>query len=530
MDYIKLNLVDLKKQGPAQKVGEAMALHLAKGGLEQIQHQKIQVDYDEILIFSPPAGISRKRLLVEGVPGSGKSTLVQRMCYDWSVGCFAQDYEVVIQVNLRNLPKDQKLSLEDLIFTSVSDANVVKEVADYVTASQGQTVLIIFDGFDEMSDEMQEKSIVHEIIAGHVAPQSSFLVTTRPISVENLYHYVDRRVVICGFEEEEIEKYITEYFAFNPSAGEKLLKTLSDHPHIERLCTVPQMLLMVCYRAAHGDSPDLPSTLHQLFLDLILLTVNHNLKRAELKEHVNSLQDVRRLCPSFSKLTELALDGIEKDQTIFPNPDFWVDSALHGLFNCIAARNRFGNIFHIWHFLHLILQEFMAALTVASKTTEEQVSFWKNHLTLKYNKYGNYILADNRYQTMFLLYCGMSGLNIPSMQNVLLGTLNTVVEPCISSCTPLPALCKAVAESCNEQLVNSVLSPCGPTVEIEEDYLKDGGIAWCIAQYCKQVAGAGIRISGSDISSFLSQLGETSTLVRVELPRMDTSGKFPGSH
>ena len=527
MQYVNLNLVQPTQRRPvAGRADEAVSVHLARGGVEQVPHEKVPLDYEHILSFSPPAGISRKRVLIEGVPGSGKSTLVQQMCHDWSVGRFAQDYKVVIQVTLRSLPKDQKLSLEDLIFTSVGDAAVVQEVTDFVTAHQGQGVLFIFDGFDELSEEMREKSPVCDIISGHLAPHSSFMVTTRPISAENLYHRVDRRVEISGFGREEVEKFIREYFASNPSAGEKLLSTLYDRPHIMNLCFTPLLLLMVCYvTSLGGDSPELLLSLHQLFECVIIHTINHNLKRMGKKEHTDSLQDAMRLFPSFNKLIQLAQEGIEKDTIVFSGLDFEVDSAFHGLFNCVKAQNRFGIISRTWHFLHLTLQEFMAALAVTKKTPEEQVTFWRQHLTLRYNKFGYFVLADDRNRTMFLFFSGLSGLSTPGMQRMLLETLNTVVKPSFRESAPLPELCEVVAESGNEQLAQSILSPCGPTVEIDYDCLRGVGIVWCVAQHCKQVEGAGIRVGGedvysSDITHFISQLGDVSTLTRVELPHM----------
>ena len=532
MHYVKLNLVQPKQRRPvAGRVDEAVSVQLARGGVGQVPHEKGPLDYKHILSFSPPTGISRKRVLVEGVPGSGKSTLIQRMCHDWSVGRFAQDYKVVIQVTLRSLPKDQKLSLEDLIFTSVGDAAIVQEVTDFVTAHQGQGVLFLFDGFDELSEEMREKSLVHDIITGHLAPHSSFMVTTRPIAAESLYHCVDRRVEISGFGREEVEKFIMEYFASNPSAGKKLLSTLSRRPHIMNLCFTPLLLLMVCYVTSLGDdSPELLLSLHQLFECVIIHTINHNLKRLGRKEHAGSLKDIMQLFPSFNRLIQLAQEGIEKDTIIFSDLDFEVDSAFYGLFNCVKAQNRFGIISCTWHFLHLTLQEFMAALAVAKKTPEEQVTFWRQHLTLRYNKVGNFVLANDRNRTMFLLYSGLSGLSISGMQRMLLETLNTVVKPSIRRSTPLPELCEVVAESGNEQLAQSILSPCGPTVEIDEHCLwpVDIHIAWCVAQHCmrKQVEGAGIRvvlntrIYLSTVTSFISQLGDVSTLTRVELPDM----------
>ena len=536
MQYVKLNLVQPKQWRPVEgKVGEEVAVHLAKGGVQQVPHEKVPLEYQDILSFTPPAGISRQRVLIEGVAGSGKSTLTQLMCCDYFNGRFAQDYNIVIHVALRSLPKDQqKLSLQDLILTSVGEADVVEEVADSITSCQGQSVLFIFDGFDELSEEMRKSSLVRNIIKGRILPQSSFVVTTRPISAESLYHCMDRRVEISGFGKEEVKKHVTEYFASsNPSAGKKLLSTLSLRPHIERLCYVPLLLLMVCYIVSlDGDSAELPRTLHQLFECLIILTLNHNLERAGRKERAGSLRDVNRLCPSFDKLTRLALEGILKDTIIFSKLDFEVDSAFLGLFNCIATRNRFGVASRTWHFLHLAVQEFMAALAVAKKTPEEQVTFWKQHLTLKYNKEGDFVLTQDRYHTMFLFYSGLTGLSTPGIQSMLLDILNTVVEPRIRRATPLLELISVVAESGNVQLARSILSPCGPTVEIAWDYLNNVDVAWCVSEYCKQVDGAGIRIGGEKysavsygVANFVSQLGDISTLGKVELLQF---GHFDG--
>ena len=519
MQYVKLNLVQPEQRRPVEgRVGEAVSVHLAKGGVQQVPHEKVPLEYQDILAFTPPAGIFRQRVLIEGVAGSGKSTLTQRMCCDYSNGRFAQDYNIVIHVALRSLPKDQqKLSLQDLIFTSVGAADIVEEVAASITSCQGQAVLFIFDGFDELSEEMRESSLVRDIIKGHILPQSSFVVTTRPISAESLYHCVDRRVEISGFGKEEVKKYVTEYFASsNPSAGKKLLSTLSLRPHIERLCYVPLLLLMVCYIVSLDGDSELPRTLHQLFEYLIILTLNHNLERVGQKGCARSLQDVSGLCPSFDKLTQLALDGIEKDTIIFSDLDFEVDSAFHGLFNCIATRNCFG-VSGTWHFLHLAVQEFMAALAVAKKTPEEQVTFWKQHLTLKYNKKRHFVLTQDRYHTMFLFYSGLTGLSTPGIQSMLLDTLNTVVEPRIGRDTPVHELIAVVAESGNVQLAQSILSPCGPTVEIDGRYCENVDVAWCMSEYCKQVDRAGIRIDGYDVAHFISQLGDISTLGKVEL-------------
>ena len=530
MQHVRLNLVQPQQRRPvAERVNKAVTVCLARGGAEQVEDVKMPIEYENILTFSPLPGTTRKRVLIDGVPGSGKSTLAQRMCHDWSVGRLAQDYEVVIQVNLRSLPKDQKLSLEDLIYTSVADKAVIQEMVDFIASNQGAHVLFVFDGYDEMSEEMRQESIISEILDGRLAPLSSFVVTTRPISAERLYHCVDRRVEICGFGDKEVKEYITKYFSSsNPSAGEKLLSALATRPSIKRLCYVPLMLLMVCFTAAlGGDTPELPHTIHKLYENIIILTVNENLKRVGKKERAMTLQDVNRLCPSFDKLADLALEGIEKNTIIFSNITFEVDEALHGLVNCIPAQNRFGITTCTWHCLHLTLQEFMAGLTVAKKPPEEQVVFWRNHLTPRYDKSGRFALAEDRYRTTFLFYCGLSGLSNPGIQRMLLDTLGRVVEPTISEFTPLAELCEAVSESGNEEFAHSILSVCGTTVHVQRLHLQ--GVGWTVAQYCKQVEGVrlildnetnfGLKLASlfSEFSNIASQLEPVNSLAAVHL-------------
>ena len=47
-----------------------------------------------------------------------------------------------------------------------------------------------------------------------------------------------------------------------------------------------------------------------------------------------------------------------------------------------------------------------------------------------------------------------------------------------------------------------------------------------MGEYCKQVDGAGVRIEGYGAANFITQLGDVSTLVRVEMLDLYSVGKL----
>ena len=537
MDYVKMNLIQPRQHNPRAGQDEAFAsVNLCEGGVDEVPNQRVPLEYEDIFNFQPHAGGSRRRMLIEGVPGSGKTTLVKRMCRDWSNGSFAQDSKAVIQVVLRSLPKRDKLAIEDMVLTSVADEKEAADIAQYVREYQGDGVVFILDGFDEISEEMRQSSIVRKILEGRLAPKASFLITSRPISAQSLYKLVDRRIEVTGFGEKEVEKYVTDYFAASDVAvGKKLISTLRSRPTIRSLCYVPLLLLMVCFVASFGKA--LPRTMNELFERLVILTVNRNLEKANRKERANSLKDVKQLCPSFMKLAQLALEGLKNDTLVFSDVLFEVDEALSGLVNCIEALNEFGARPCTVHFLHLTLQEYFAAYALSVAPEAEVIGFWRERLLFKYSGRGGYILSIDRFRTMFLLYCGITGLGSKTgVQVMLVEAADAMFQPAIGYGSALSALCQAVSESGNRELACRVMSTCGSNIQVRLDSNLPAGIPWCIEVYgqhteelCLSIRGGGLigYASPSETADFLSQMKDLVTLSGLELSlRMWSDGKY----
>ena len=536
MGYVELHLIKHHKRVPRAKPDEERSsVNLCSGGVEEVSCQKVPLKYEDIFNFPPDGDDSRRGVLIEGVPGSGKTTLVKRMCRDWANGSFAQDSKAVIQVVLRSLPKLDKLTIEDMVLTSVGDEEEAADIAQYVRDCQGDDVVFILDGFDELPKEMRQSSIVQDILEGRLAPKASFLITSRPISAQLLYPLVDRRIEITGFGKEEVEKYVADYFATsNAAVGEELISTLRSRPTIRNLCFVPLLLRMVCFMASFGTA--LPRTMHELFEGLVILTVNRNLEKANRKERAYSLEDVKRLCPSFMKLAQLALEGLKHDTLVFSDVPFEVDEALSGLMNCIEAQNQFGGTTRTWHFLHLTLQEYFAAYALSVAPEAEQISFWSERLLFKYSESGWYILSVDRFQTMFLLYCGITGLGSKTgVQAMLVKAADAMFKPTIKYGSALSALCQAVSESGNRKLVCRVMSTCGSNIRVDLEWysILPVGIPWCIEVYGQRteelqlsIHSSSSGVSPSDTANFLGQMKDLVTLTGLELKLEMTYGKL----
>ena len=532
MGYVELHLIKHHKHIPRAKPDEERSsVNLCKDGVEEVPHQKVPLKYEDIFNFPPDGDGFRRGVLVEGVPGSGKTTLVKRMCRDWANGSFAQDSKAVIQVVLRSLPKRDELTIEDMVLTSVGDKKEAADIAQYIRDCQGDGVVFILDGFDELSKEMRQSSIVRDILEGRLAPKASFLITSRPISAQSLYPLVDRRIEVTGFGKKEVEKYVTDYFATSDAAvGKELISTLRSRSTIRNLCFVPLLLRMVCFMASFGKA--LPRTMHELFEHLVILTVNRNLEKANRKERANSLEDVKRLCPSFMKLAQLALEGLKHDTLVFSDVPFEVDEALSGLMNCIEAQNRFGVTTRTWHFLHLTLQEYFAAYALSVAPEAEQISFWRERLLFKYAG-SQYILSVDRFQTMFLLYCGITGLGSKTgVQAMLVKAADAMFEPVIEEGSALSALCQAVGESGNRELACRIMSTCGSSIQVEVNGILPVGIPWCIEVYGQHTEELQLSITKllgvfpSDAANFLHQMKDLVTLTGLVLSLHMPYGKL----
>ena len=118
---------------------------------------------------------------------------------------------------------------------------MIKNAAiNYVKATSGRGVLIIFDGFDELSlaeRQCHKESLYLKIVEGEVLSECAVVVTSHPYAsrpVQEL-QLVSRHIEVLGFTNEQIHKCIKQRIN-DKAKAEQLCAELEDRLDVASIC------------------------------------------------------------------------------------------------------------------------------------------------------------------------------------------------------------------------------------------------------------------------------------------------------
>ena len=478
----------------------------------------VPINITEILKFD--AGRKgRKVVLIEGAPGSGKSTTARYLCRLWAEGRIGQEYKLFIVIPPRALKNTDCSDISDLLRFAFPES--LKEAAKKeISAHSGRKVFFLLEGWDECP---QNCAIVHKIVDGEELPASSVIITSRYNSSGELYNKIDRRIELAPFSPSDRVKYIKKYFD-SEEKSDPLISLLTNHPDLESLCSYPMMLSMICFIHYNQNCKAL-STTTDVYNAFLCLVVNRYLReKKECSEsEVEAALDVLKhtSLSGFHQYTKLALKGVQMHKFTFGNEDLekW-DIQFDSTRDCersgiVLKSSMLGRKGTSYQFLHDSVQCFLAALEMSVYTAEEQLQILKNCIeslfaVCEHTSVGDeYLgqLGNHRYKQQYSeeldslqkyepklsdpqplllnFFAGITGLNNPEIAFTLIEeSRKRAHDQWYKSALPL-----ILYESQNKELAKDVMSEVlKPQVVVScQDNFHLRCTAWCMAQAEREV-------------------------------------------
>ena len=360
------------------------------GSLGSEYYKKTPIKFEEV--GKPSSHHRQKLLLLEGAPGVGKTTFSWEFCRKWGKGEILQDHSLLLLLPLRDNSLKEAKTLSDLFYHPNSELQ--QAVVQEVTSNKGKGVAIWLEAWDELDHEPREKaSVFLDLIQGRILPLATVFVTSRPWASEHLRenfgHRITQHVEVLTSANDQIEHYISkaEAEAQPSSFAAKFTDYLSSNPVIRAAMYTPvtaKMAAEVFTWSLHTESPH-PTTMTELFTAFTLKTLVDHLSthpvyhKQQLK--VTTFSDLPTdVYKQFQDLCRTAYEGIlNRQQLVFSAAHLPTGFAPLGLMQEVPQLYTEGRA-SSYHFIHLTLQEYLAAVHISQLPTREQTRLFQEHV------------------------------------------------------------------------------------------------------------------------------------------------------
>ncbi|XP_068108206.1 NACHT, LRR and PYD domains-containing protein 3-like [Hyperolius riggenbachi] len=417
--YLDLTLVSTKyfRNRSTHEVIETGGKH--EYYLQKAQNRLERITTNRLFRWCYRSGCVPCTVMVSGVPGVGKTTLMQKIVYDWVTGRHYKRFAFVFFFKFRELYISQDISLEEMIVGKYPYLQShIGNILQYP-----EKLLFIFDGLNESSKSLDfrvnhqcistQQRLKCDMIVASLANQSllkgcSVLMTSRPAKLATLESINFQRMSeIMGFSLKEREKYFEQVFR-DKSLSDKVFQYVRENDVLYTFCYIPTYCWSVCTMLSKCFISEMAmnsqtKTITQLFVAYVAnILQNHTLQKDDAKN-------------TFQTIGWMAEYGIMNHVLTFREDHcklFSVDTnsgLLSSFFVEYAQRpssfstSEFPAV--TYSFLHLTIQEFFSAMVHFLDYSEDRM---KTSLSKAVE------FEDGRCDFFLRFLCGLSDLSTRS--------------------------------------------------------------------------------------------------------------------
>ena len=377
VEFVKLSLVKQNKHV------YHMNLRTIEKDIDAVYGGKNNIRYEDIIQTVDNMSL----VLFEGRPGSGKTTLLVRISCDWARGAFLSS-KLVLLVQLRHLNKTEDPCLHDILsvacpgFFTFDDRQCL---SSYIERRLGENVVFLLDGFDEYAPGACDDNYISKLILKKVCPRSIVILSSRPAATQRFRQNASVYIEVVGFMKEQVLRYINYYFEDDKEKSVFLAKHLEKHQNLMNLCYLPLHCAMLVF--LYKVDAILPETETEFYRDFTLSLLIRGIRKhtdtpPNIIESFDSLPDTEK--DIFHKICKLAFKATVDSRQVFKErevKEICLSDHSKERVGLVVIDRYFAKcgIEETYTFLHLTLQEYLAAVFVSRLSESEQISALATH-------------------------------------------------------------------------------------------------------------------------------------------------------
>ncbi|XP_033125697.1 uncharacterized protein LOC117123790 [Anneissia japonica] len=276
---------------------------------------KVPLDSYHDIFKRPGSDTPVNRVLVYGKAGIGKSTLINKIAYDWASENKESpitNFKLVIALSMQTISSN-----EDIVEAMFEHGILTEEYMEYKAhlhrfiRHHSNKVAVLLDACDEykpVSIESPDNGEILKLLENKYLRSSFVCVTSRPWRIDEFKKHRGTYLhcELQGFSEKDVAYYVNQFFLRDADKERSLIAYLRNNGLISGIATLPMMTMFLCWLWKDNVLVNPPETISELYDEILDYIFN----RYEDKDKDNVKQIEMYQVEVLKRLSIVGLEGL----------------------------------------------------------------------------------------------------------------------------------------------------------------------------------------------------------------------------